>query len=193
MQCQSNDVSLLILTNKTFIQLYFNQMICHRTNSLNPDCYRDPLDFCRPFADGPAVFKARALYDFINFSNDVYYDEDCPEKGYSGRATLNDTENITLNELLAINETKKITKKINAEYILYPNPVNDKIFISSKISNSNLNITITDILGRVFVTKIIVINTFKWMLNLDLPNGIYFLSLYEDQKKLQTKKIIIAK
>ena len=126
-----------------------------------------------PFSYGPAIFNARALYSLINQNQDVYFDQDCPEKGYSGRPNLSENESTALNNLLALNETKKISKKTDTEYLVFPNPAKDKIYLRSKIANSSLNITISDILGRVFVSKIIVISDYNAFLNLDLPNGIY--------------------
>jgi hypothetical protein len=146
-----------------------------------------------PFADGPAVFKARALYDFINFSNEVYYDEDCPEKGYSGRAASNDTENNSLNELLAITETKKITKKIKTEYFLYPNPAFDKIYIRSKSNNEQLDIYVCDILGRVFLTTNLSVKNHLSTINFDIPNGVYFLTVIDSKKQKSAFKLIINK
>lgn len=175
---------------KTFFQLY----LAYRTNGNLSEEENTALlllaNQC-PFSDGPAVFKARALYDFINFSNEVYYDEDCPEKGYSGRAGHNDES--ALNVLLAVNESKKISKKINADFILFPNPANDKVFIRSRVANGNITVVVSDVLGRVFITKGISLNSTLSTIDLDLPNGVYFITLYGENKVAQTRKIIISK
>lgn len=167
-------------------------MICHGTNSLNPSISSGPLNFCRPFSDGPAVFKARALYDLVNTSAEIYYDEDCPEKGYSGRPGLTGNDN-NLNVLLAQNESRKIIKKKIIDYVLFPNPAQDRLYLRSKNSGTNLYITITDVLGRVFVSKAIAVSEHEGMLEVNLPNGIYFVSIYDGKKVPLTRKIIISK
>ena len=177
---------------KTFFQLYYNYKTQTEFSEADNTQLLILANQC-PFSDGPAIFKARILYSLINQNQDIYYDEDCPEKGYSGRPSLTESESSILNNLLALNETKKISKKINTEYIVFPNPAKDKLYIRSKISNANLRITISDMIGRVFISKNIVINEYDGFLNLDLPNGIYFVSLYDGQKISQTRKIIIAK
>ena len=177
-------------TYKTFFQIYLD----YRTNGAISEEENTALlvlaNQC-PFSDGPAVFKARVLYDLVNTSAEVYYDEDCPEKGYSGRAGHNDES--TLSTLLALNETKKISKKVNADFILFPNPANDKIYVKSRVVDGNITVVISDLLGRVFIRKGISLNGNVSMIDLDLPNGVYFVTLYGENKLTQTRKIFISK
>ena len=95
---------------------------------------------------------------------------------------------------VSIHQAKNQLKKLYLQLVKKDSHLpKDKLYIRSKISSANLNITISDIIGRVFISKTIVINDYTGLLNLDLPNGIYFVSLNDGQKISQTRKIIIAK
>jgi hypothetical protein len=75
-----------------------------------------------------------------------------------------------------------------AEVKIYPNPSNGNLFIKS-LTNSNFKISITDVTGKIVLEQKNVSE-----INLNQPNGIYFLKITDLQSgNSKTEKLIIQK
>jgi len=80
-------------------------------------------------------------------------------------------------------------EKNEYNFEIYPNPANDFVNI---INNEKelLNINITDITGKVIITQEFTGNS---KINVhDLDNGIYFLSIFKDNKIIKIEKLIVS-
>lgn len=74
---------------------------------------------------------------------------------------------------------------------VYPNPAAEKVFIGNMEDSKEYIIKIFDIIGKE-VQSITAINTTKTELSLqNFDNGVYFVSVYENYKKIATKRIIV--
>ena len=153
-----------------------------------------------PFVDGAVVYEARALYNLVNETVVVYNDANCSKIGFSFRTT-NDSSAITtpqetdLFNQLVINETFTKTKfKPLVEYNLYPNPaINEVAIISNTNSTEKLEVKITDVNGKLLISKTLITIDFRADLKLDLLNGIYFVNLINENGTKTVKKLVIAK
>ncbi len=105
------------------------------------------------------------------------------DKAVSDTEPINYTINITNAAPTNIENTEKI------EIAVYPNPANDYINIISP-NTSLTNATVTDISGKEVLNK----NLSKGhkIDTKELNNGIYFLTIYNDNQIIKTEKIIIS-
>jgi len=87
------------------------------------------------------------------------------------------------------------SKNINTDYFNYfPNPANSQINISLKnISNQQIQIIITDIFGQEVLVNTIYPENSKINIDINkLKSGIYFISLLENGRLLQTEKVVVS-
>ena len=87
------------------------------------------------------------------------------------------------------NHTLSINSLLTPIFSLYPNPTTSRINIDLDEIKSNINLQLINTLGQVILTKNYK-STKQINLDLDTPNGIYFLQLESDGEVI-TKKIII--
>ncbi|TXD70631.1 T9SS type A sorting domain-containing protein [Aequorivita lipolytica] len=76
------------------------------------------------------------------------------------------------------------------EFLLYPNPVKNNLFLSSDENIGNLNIKIFNIEGKLLSTQN---TTFEKQVSIDvssLVNGIYFLNIEDESGNVEIKKFI---
>ncbi|MES2397701.1 MAG: LamG-like jellyroll fold domain-containing protein [Bacteroidota bacterium] len=107
----------------------------------------------------------------------IYFD-------YNAPVVTNTTIN-TIETLIGIKDVN-----INGLFKIYPNPANDKLFVSVN-KNSTGNIVITDVLGK--KVKQIKTTELKTEINIsDLQSGIYFITLTQENMN-SVQKIIISK
>ncbi len=76
---------------------------------------------------------------------------------------------------------------------IYPNPANNFVTLVSKNPTEYLTIKVTDVNGRILVNKKVQTSNYKANLDLDLYNGIYFVTIIDSANDKQTKKLVIAK
>ncbi len=93
------------------------------------------------------------------------------------------------NYVLSISDVTTGVENIKNHTNFYPNPANDFVnIISPEISL--LNVSITDITGKVITTQELSENI---KINVhNLKNGIYFLSVMKDNQIIKTEKLIIS-
>ena len=79
------------------------------------------------------------------------------------------------------------------EIIIFPNPAHDYVYINGIPANfvNNVNLSITDLLGRSYLYEDFKINTIPFRLDISfLNNGVYLLNLTSGNNKLLNKIII---
>ena len=106
---------------------------------------------------------------------------------------LNDTASFTVSYAAQLNSVAENTSKI-LELTAYPNPANNMINIDYNVASSSrsLSISFRDILGRII--REMHLNSNIGNLNIStesFENGIYFYSIMDGDKTLDSKKMII--
>ncbi len=152
-----------------------------------------------PFTDGQVVYNARALYNLVNQTVVVYNDNNCRDKGYSfGRtqdsaASYTPEESELLHQLITNEKETKLKYKTKNEYYLVPNPANTFVSIIGTNEKEQLQITITDVSGKVL--KAITINTeaYSAVVNFNLLEGVYFVNIINSHGEKTVKKLVVAK
>lgn len=90
------------------------------------------------------------------------------------------------NNITGITESER-----NSEILIYPNPVNDIIYISlNNFTREKTLLTLTDLFGKKL--KEVELVSDKISLNLKEPNGIYLVTISTDTN-IYTRKIIIQR
>lgn len=147
-----------------------------------------------PFLDGSVVYKARVLFNMITATEVQYHDVDCIKDGYSYSKTSASDAGDELENQLKNREREMSERFKNAiSYYLFPNPAQDKITIVGSVKDQVLTVSITDVNGKQLSRQKMSVEAYQFNMNLNLKNGIYFVTL-EDQSGLRTvKKLIIAK
>ena len=105
--------------------------------------------------------------------------------------------NTTVNTLGHPTNTPTVAKGTYGSFTIYPNPAS-KTFnavITSADANQSASLSVTDISGRVLVSKTIALQKGTQTISTDvnqLSAGIYFVNLYQDGK-VATQKLVIMK
>lgn len=152
-----------------------------------------------PFTDGQVVYNARALYNLVNQTIVVYNDNNCRSKGFSFGRTQDSITNYSpeeselLDQLIVAEKNSKDKFKPIENYNLHPNPAQKTVYINSTNNeNETVTIKITDTANRVLFQKQVEINNYLGKLNLDLIDGIYFVTITNKVNKVEVKKLIIV-
>ncbi|WP_225035489.1 T9SS type A sorting domain-containing protein [Winogradskyella sp. SM1960] len=130
--------------------------------------------------DGYVVFKIKTLTnlqlgDYISNRAEIYFDFNAP--------IITNTAITTVEENLSIDEND-----FKSKIKLYPNPVNDNLFVESK--NGIESIAFYDINGRLLQNTVLIQNKFETELSLvKLNSGVYFVEIVSKKGKI-VKKII---
>jgi hypothetical protein len=105
-----------------------------------------------------------------------------PVFGHAGRA------------MIGINEPVAVKQKGNYSIQVYPNPVNDRVFIGSDAFNSKdkFGIEIWSVIGTKIAEKEMDQALIEINLN-DQPSGIYFVKLRQNGQTISSQKFIIAR
>jgi hypothetical protein len=80
-----------------------------------------------------------------------------------------------------------------SEIIIYPNPTSGELNVLSKKDNENLELTIRDVSGKVIDKHTLLVSGFIGKLGLDLANGVYFITITNQNHESITKKLVITK
>jgi hypothetical protein len=98
-------------------------------------------------------------------------------------ATLTLTPGTSHNFIAAYGTFPALTNEQNNTntFSVFPNPVNDKLIIQSKLLPKSLNFTLTDAIGKTMMKEILSAEN-NYVEMDKLPAGIYFLTLGEDAK-----------
>lgn len=125
-----------------------------------------------PFTEGEVVYQARALYNIINSTIELF-NNNCPSTSSSRlKSTFTLTNNWIVN--------------------LYPNPASNELFINTNNEKEDLKITITDVNGRLIADYNSKINGFNGNIKLNMNSGIYFVTLVNQNNDKVVKKLVIA-
>lgn len=123
--------------------------------------------------DGYVVFKIKTLETLQlgdNFTNqtEIYFDFNFP--------VITNMYSTSVQENLSINDFEK------SDVVLYPNPVNNQLYIKSKLSIDSIKIF--DINGRLIQNKIMNYSNENLELSVsELRSGIYFIEVYSNKQK----------
>ncbi|MBA2612574.1 MAG: T9SS type A sorting domain-containing protein [Bacteroidetes bacterium] len=131
--------------------------------------------------DGAVVYQARALYNLI-YKTVKNYKENCDEVIISG-SRFNSIGN---------NENSGSTKN-NWTVDLFPNPASNEFNIVSNAESENLTVIIRDVAGKILYNQRLRTSNFISKLDLNLINGIYFVTINNTNNESTTKKLVIAK
>ena len=74
-----------------------------------------------------------------------------------------------------------------------PNPTSNEVNIVSKAESENLTVVITDISGKIVISKNLTTSNFISKLDLGLNNGIYLVTITNTKNEKTTKKLVITK
>jgi hypothetical protein len=85
-------------------------------------------------------------------------------------------------------------RNINSKTFVYPNPNSGFITIKNEnFINSKVNVTLTDLAGRTILEKVVISYSSNLKLDLDVPNGIYFLKINSGASLSENVKIQVSK
>jgi hypothetical protein len=144
-----------------------------------------------PAADGPAIHKARSLYDLIYSSLSFYNDDSCETNGYTGARSSTEIEKAVEEALLKEHEVQQIKGRLRNHYSVFPNPATTKITINSSNYKGIATVSIFDTNGLVLFSKLISFESNHALLEFDLINGIYFVQILDSKNGVTNKKLII--
>jgi hypothetical protein len=131
-----------------------------------------------PFTDGAVVYQARALYNLINQTVEVFNDN-CPQIVNSNSKLIKpDFDSNTTNDWSAG---------------IFPNPANDELFINSTNENEELKVSITDVSGKNVANYTIKTASFTGKIKLEINSGIYFVTLSNQNNEKVIRKLVVTK
>ena len=144
-----------------------------------------------PAVDGPAIHKARSLYDLIYGGLSFYNDDSCETNGYTGARNGKVVEELAGFQTLIAHENRQIKGRLRNHYSLFPNPASTKITISSSNYKGAATVSIFDVSGHILFTKSASFENNQTVLEFDLANGIYFVRINDQANGTTSKKLII--
>lgn len=127
-----------------------------------------------PLAGGDAVWQARVLYCTIE-NNLIEFDDNCTDGAERMRTAGNTSA--------------------SPNFIVYPNPNDGSMQLAYLLNTSESGIfSLHDITGKPIVTYALENSTNKLSIdNLQLSSGIYYYSVYVNDKLVKTEKVVIIK
>lgn len=169
---------------KSFLQIAANYMRDTLLTTTDSTLLYEIAHKC-PFIDGAIVHKARILYGNIYKLVKVYNDAACLESGIStGRVNKNNLSNQSMPRKILWNEK---TVKV------YPNPAIDEITISSQKENEFVTVKISDVTGKVLYDQKVKIKAYSYQMKLELKNGVYLVTLVNEDAVTSHTKLVISK
>lgn len=136
-----------------------------------------------PFTGGNAVYGARVILSLIDTT---LYVNNCEYDNKTGAKMMHQVTDISQEGFTGLSEKAE-------EFVVYPNPVVDELFIDYNIS-SDCRFEIYDILGKKLQTNILKSSENKFIVSMKSYNqGIYFYKLIRNNNLLKTDKITIIK
>jgi hypothetical protein len=144
-----------------------------------------------PYTNGPAIYKARALYNLIYDNIFEFNDEDCVPEGYSLRPARTSGEAISDQAVLAQMEKDRKDTYFSDKYTIFPNPTAEKIRIRNSGKIETVMISITDAIGSTLFSSKIPFDGSSVTLGVTLQNGIYFLHLINEKNTHVVRKFVV--
>lgn len=127
-----------------------------------------------PYKDGSVVYQARAMWNMLN-ENIVVFEDNC---------TISDAGS-KLNYFQQ-HENKRISSD---EINIYPNP-NNGSFVVMVSERGVYKIEVTDVSGKLLLSEERYI-TDKTEMKLNVKAGVYFMRIYDENKKMTVKKVVV--
>lgn len=144
---------------------------------INGDTFEISAGFTQTIFAGDSV-------QFLNMNNGVFYTS-------NGNFILSTNNNIPLTENKEINTNTSISNLIsNKDISIFPNPVSDKLYIKNKNSQKIDVLILSDLSGKI-IAKFALENSEISIKN--ISNGLYFASIYNENKLVSIQKISIQK
>ncbi|MFO0356230.1 MAG: T9SS type A sorting domain-containing protein, partial [Sphingobacteriaceae bacterium] len=161
---------------KTYYSLY-DKFITNSYTDNDNNALSYIAELC-PSTNGTAVYKARALFNYINQTARVYNDN-CLTVFNSARENNN--------------PMIEISPIIKLEVDLFPNPAQNFVTLYSNQLNQKLDIVITDVGGKIIEKSSMIIIEHTGTIELKLQNGVYFVTITNFKNDKIIKKLIINK
>lgn len=127
-----------------------------------------------PFTDGTSVYQARAIvkyYDTLVYVNSCEY------------STIG-SESKTINTPTKLNSSKEALNTL-----VYPNPANTEITISTEVNGAKM--IIFNVVGQILINK--ELNSFSKLDVSELKNGTYLYKIVKGSSIIKADKLIISK
>jgi len=159
-----------------FYDLYYN----YSTDNLSDNDIVDLQSLANlcPGRDGAIIYSARGLFNVVTKAANAY-NENC---------NTNQNER-TITQAAQTQKQNQIAWDVN----LFPNPTSGELNVLSKNEGEQLQLTIRDVSGKIIDKRNLVISGFIGKLDLDLANGIYFISISNQNNDNIAKKLVITK
>jgi len=177
----------IIEENYKTVQEIYIYLLANGIENLDP-MQKQSLQFIAwqcPFTGGNSVYSSRVILSLIDstlYSNDCEYDY---REGSIARFS-NPGDN-------KIKEEFTDLEKVKENFLIYPNPTNDKVFIDYNIE-ANCTFELFDILGNrlLIYTLESTVNQFDFSL-INFSPGLYLYKIYREGKVLNVEKLTIIK
>lgn len=140
-------------------------------------------------------FQENQIFQDLYFDDFLHWSEPSNTYQYLIGVGANDSRTLTLKnsdnyQAIYGNEALNIQNFNGERFSLYPNPAKNELFLSSKNTGGNLDVTIFNMEGRVLITQNLA---FEKQGSLDVSNlsaGIYFLNIKTEDGNVEVKKFI---
>jgi hypothetical protein len=138
-----------------------------------------------PFIDGAVIYQARSLLQRATGEPVFYNDEGCDitEDHFMEQELL---ERKAASPYLLAGEHSE-------SYQLFPNPATDRVYVISPRQEEALRIQIRDLSDKLLAEETIQVRNFQAELKLNLINGLYFVTLVNQDHEQVVKKLVISK
>jgi len=130
-----------------------------------------------PFEAGPAVYTMRTMYNYLD-DHTEFYDDDCDENVSfrKGASSIGSTPSPD-------------------QFFVYPNPAKDELNIEYFINEeSNSLLEISDLTGRIVSSRMLPSSEHHVVLQTtNIKPGTYFYTIYNNNNRIMSEKLIIIK
>jgi hypothetical protein len=169
-------VNAVEVNYKTYYTLYANYKNAN-FSAADSNALINLAKLC-PGNDGAIVYQARALYNLI-YKTVKVLKENCSSAIISGGRLMSSA---------SATETLKNSWSVD----LFPNPTRGNFTLVSKLESEALNLTITDLAGKLIYSN--TVNTSNFIANLELnaKQGVYLIIIKNSTHESITKKLVIA-
>lgn len=182
---------------KTFYQLYYNFLHDSILSAQDSSNLLILASQC-PFSDGPAVHKARAMYNSLYYTNLMFNDDGCIPEGYALRIIPSQGDSTQVPSKVANISALENHENVQSEkfpgfsFSIFPNPSNGVLNLRSFNKTQLMTCNVTDVLGKsVYSEKIKIISGEVSTLDLHLTSGVYYVNLTDEKNTKFVKKIVV--
>jgi hypothetical protein len=86
-----------------------------------------------------------------------------------------------------------LAEERSESYQLFPNPATDRVYVISPREEEALRLQIRDLSDKLLAEETIQVRNFQAELKLNLINGLYFVTLVNQDHEQVVKKLVISK